>query len=66
MALTQVEKHLIAGLKLHSVPRGTVVAILLHLKTEDQQLELAQYMMENEQAAPEELLRVAQRLAEQR
>ena len=63
MKLTSLEKLLITGLKTSSVPKGKVAAILLHLKEEEQQLEMGQYMLEHQTATPEELLKVAQEIA---
>ncbi len=62
MALTELEKNLIAGLKLNSVPKGNGIAIMLHLKTEDAQLEMLQYVLEHEEATADELLALAQRM----
>lgn len=63
MELTEVEKKLIAGLKLNSVPKGKAAVIFMLLQEKEQQLEMLQYILENEQATPDELLDVARRLA---
>ena len=62
MELTELEKNLIAGLKLNSVPMGKLVAIMLHLKTEDAQMEMLGYVLEHEEATADELLALAQRM----
>lgn len=57
--MTEIEKNLIASLKLNAIPKGTIVAMLLHLKEEQQQLDMMQYVLENRYALPNELLDIA-------
>ncbi|MBQ8143944.1 MAG: hypothetical protein IJ042_04010 [Butyricicoccus sp.] len=63
MELTEVEKNLISGLKLNGAKLGTVSVILLLLKSEEDQLDMLEHVLENEETRDEELLNVAYKIA---
>ena len=62
MALTQMEKHLVLGLKLFGLTEEDQAAIFLVLQKEEQQVALMEYMAKHLNADGSELLRETLRI----
>lgn len=57
MALTNIQKYLIAGLRIFNVEKDAIVGIVSALETEEQQCRLMEWMAEHEGATTSQILR---------
>lgn len=61
MELTNIQKHLIVGLRIFGVEKDAIVGIVSAMETEKQQCSLMEWMSEKEGAkTPEILIKVAE------
>lgn len=63
MALSEVEKNLVAGLKLHDISMGKALAVCLLLKQDEQRLDMLEFLLTEEEVTDKEVMRVAHKLA---
>lgn len=57
MELTNIQKHLIVGLRIFGVEKDAIVGIVSAMETEEQQCALMEWMAENERAKTPEILK---------
>lgn len=66
MELTNIQKHLIFGLRIFDVEKDAIVGIVSAMETEEQQCALMEWMAENEGAKTPEILRKTAELVNQK
>ena len=58
MELTNIQKHMIVGLKIFNVEKDAIVGIVAAMETEEQQCALMEWMAEHEGATTSEILKI--------
>ena len=65
MELTDAQRHLTAGLRMHGVSLGPAMAVCLMLREENRQMEMIEFLLSKETVTDEEALDMARRLTEE-
>lgn len=61
--LTEIEKGLIASLKLHGIGKGMAMAVCMWTDTEEKRLDMMEFLLSKEKVTGEEALDMARKIA---